>query len=144
MIKEKYIDAIKSRVDICQLVMDLCPGTKLLKAGQNRKKCCCVFHGDKSPSLMLDTALNRYKCFGCGKGGDVITFVEDFKGFNFVDAVKITIHCIFDFICNSFCMSFDKPFHLSKGIILCYGEKGNQYHHLILQLPTYAFSLFAQ
>ena len=91
MIKEKYIDAIKSRVDICQLVMDLCPGTKLLKAGQNRKKCCCVFHGDKSPSLMLDTALNRYKCFGCGKGGDVITFVEDFKGFNFVDAVKFLL-----------------------------------------------------
>ena len=91
MIKEKYIDAIKSRVDICQLVMDLCPGTKLLKAGQNRKKCCCVFHGDKSPSLMLDTALIRYKCFGCGKGGDVITFVEDFKGFNFVDAVKFLL-----------------------------------------------------
>ena len=80
MIKEKYIDAIKSRVDICQLVMDLAPERKLLGAGQNRKRCCCVFHSEKNPSMVLDTSLNMYKCFGCGKGGDVIRFVEDFKG----------------------------------------------------------------
>ena len=58
MIKEKYIDTIKSRVDISQLVMDLCPGTSLLNAGKNRKKCCCVFHSEKTPSLMLDLSLN--------------------------------------------------------------------------------------
>lgn len=56
MIKEKYIDAIKSRVDICQLVMGLLPGMKLFGAGQGRKKCCCVFHSEKTPSLMLGKA----------------------------------------------------------------------------------------
>ena len=91
MIKEKYIDAIKSRVDICQLVIDLCPGTKLLNAGQNRKRCCCVFHSEKTPSLMLDTNLNMYKCFGCGKGGDVISFVEEHQGLGFVEAVKFLL-----------------------------------------------------
>lgn len=91
MIKEKFIDAIKSRVDICQLVMDLAPERKLLGAGQNRKRCCCVFHSEKNPSMVLDTSLNMYKCFGCGKGGDVIRFVEDFKGMGFVDAVKFLL-----------------------------------------------------
>ena len=91
MIKEKFIDAIKSRVDICQLVMDLAPERKLLGAGQNRKRCCCVFHSEKNPSLVFDTSLNMYKCFGCGKGGDVIRFVEDFKGMGFVDAVKFLL-----------------------------------------------------
>ena len=91
MIKEKFIDAIKSRVDICQLVMDLAPERKLLGAGQNRKRCCCVFHSEKNPSLVLDTSLNMYKCFGCDKGGDVIRFVEDFKGMGFVDAVKFLL-----------------------------------------------------
>jgi len=91
MIKEKYIDAIKSRVDICQLVMDLSPGMKLFGAGQSRKKCCCVFHSEKTPSLMLDTSLNMYKCFGCDKSGDVIRFVEDYKGLGFVDAVKFLL-----------------------------------------------------
>ena len=91
MIKEKYIDAIKSRVDISQLVMDLCPGTSLQSAGKNRKKCCCVFHNEKTPSLMLDLSLNMYKCFGCGKGGDIISFVQELKGFDFVEAVKFLL-----------------------------------------------------
>ena len=91
MIKEKYIDTLKSRVEITQLVEDLCPGTQLFRAGQHRKKCNCVFHQEKTPSLMLDSTLNRYKCFGCGKSGDVITFVEDLKGLDFADAVRFLI-----------------------------------------------------
>ena len=91
MIKEKYIDTIKSRVDISQLVMDLCPGTSLQNAGKNRKKCCCVFHSEKTPSLMLDLSLNMFKCFGCGKGGDIISFVQELKGFDFVEAVKFLL-----------------------------------------------------
>ena len=87
-IKDKYIDIVKSRVDICQLVLDLCPGTVLTAAGPHRKKCCCVFHDEDTPSLMLDTALNLYHCFGCGKGGDVITFVKDVQGIEFTDAVR--------------------------------------------------------
>ena len=87
-IKDKYIDMVKSRVDICQLVVDLCPNTSLRQAGSHRKKCCCVFHNESTPSLMLDTTLNRYKCFGCGKSGDVITFVEEVQGLDFVAAVR--------------------------------------------------------
>lgn len=88
MIKEKYIDTVKSRVDICQLVMDLCPGVTLLNSGKYRKKCCCVFHHEKSASLFLDLSLNRFKCFGCGKGGDIINFVQELKGLDFGEAVK--------------------------------------------------------
>ncbi|MEZ7762013.1 CHC2 zinc finger domain-containing protein [Prevotella nigrescens] len=91
MIKEKYIDAVKSRIDIYQLVMDLCPGVTLHNSGKYRKKCCCVFHNEKTPSLYLDLSLNRYKCFGCGKGGDIINFVQELKGLDFVDAVKFLL-----------------------------------------------------
>lgn len=88
MIKEKYIDLVKSRVDISQLVVDLCPGTALKPAGSHRRKCRCVFHEEKTPSLMFDTTTNRYKCFGCGKGSDVISFMEDFNGLDFTEAVR--------------------------------------------------------
>lgn len=88
MIKEKYIDLVKSRVDICQLVVDLCPGMTLKSSGSHRKVCRCVFHEEKTPSLMLDSALNRYKCFGCGRSGDVITFMEDYNGLDFPGAVR--------------------------------------------------------
>ena len=86
-IKDKYIDIVKSRVDICQLVVDLCPGTVLKPSGPHRKKCCCVFHQEDTPSLMLDTTMNRYKCYGCGKSGDVISFVEECQGVGFIDAI---------------------------------------------------------
>lgn len=88
MIKEKYIDLVKSRVDICQLVVDLCHGTTLKSSGPHRKACRCVFHEEKTPSLMLDSAMNRYKCFGCGRSGDVITFMEDYNGLDFSGAVS--------------------------------------------------------
>lgn len=87
-IKDKYIDIVKSRVDICQLVVDLCPGTVLKPSGPHRKKCCCVFHHEETPSLMLDTTMNRYKCYGCGKSGDVISFVEECQGVGFIDAIR--------------------------------------------------------
>lgn len=86
--KDKYIDMVKSRVDIAQLVVDLSPGTVLKSSGTHRRKCCCVFHEERTPSLMLDLSLNRYKCFGCGKGGDVISFVQECQGLGFVDAVR--------------------------------------------------------
>ena len=88
MIKEKYIDMIKSRVDICQLVTELCPGTSLVRGGSHRMKCRCVFHQENTPSLILDTTLNRYKCFGCGKEGDIIQFVRDSQGYDFTEAVR--------------------------------------------------------
>ena len=53
-IKDKYIDIVKSRVDTCQLVVSLCPEVVLRPAGPHRKKCCCVFHQGKTPSLILD------------------------------------------------------------------------------------------
>lgn len=88
MIKEKYIDLVKSRVDICQLVVDVCPGTVLKKAGRYRKKCKCVFHKEDTPSMLLDSTTNLYYCFGCEKGGDVITFVEESQGLEFDGAVR--------------------------------------------------------
>lgn len=87
MIKDKYIDLVKSRVDICQLAVDLHPETSLKAAGTHRKKCCCYFHSEKTPSLMLDSTTNRYKCFGCGKGGDIISFVEESNGLDFNGAI---------------------------------------------------------
>lgn len=91
MVKERYIEIVKSSIDICRVFEDLCPGTSLSNAGPARKKCRCVFHEEKTPSLVLDTALNRFKCFGCGKGGDVITLVRELKGIGFGEAVRFLL-----------------------------------------------------
>lgn len=90
MIKERYIEMIRSRVDICQLALDLCPDISLKTTGKF-KKCKCVFHNERTPSLHFDTVMNRFKCFGCGKGGDVFTFVEEQKGMDFNDSARFLL-----------------------------------------------------
>lgn len=69
----------KTRVSIVTLASDLYPNLTLQKGGLNRKKRCCPFHEEKTPSMFLDSNLERYRCFGCNKGGDVISFVEEAK-----------------------------------------------------------------
>lgn len=101
MIKDKYIDLVKSRVDICQLAVDLHPETTLRTAGPHRKKCCCFFHSEKTPSLLLDSTINRYKCFGCGKSGDIISLVEESNGLDFNGAI-----C---FLLKMYCPDVDIP-----------------------------------
>lgn len=88
MIKQKYIDMVKSRVSIVSLASDLYPNLTLQRGGLNRKKCCCPFHEEKTPSMFLDSNLERYRCFGCNKGGDVISFVEEAEKMDFNEAVK--------------------------------------------------------
>ncbi|MEM7425289.1 MAG: CHC2 zinc finger domain-containing protein [Pseudomonadota bacterium] len=48
---------------------------------------CCPFHREKTPSFHVLEFKGRYRCFGCGRGGDVFGFLQDLKGLSFVDAV---------------------------------------------------------
>lgn len=79
---------VKSRVDIVQLAQDLHPNMSLTRSGTHRRKCSCVFHRENTPSLYFDQSLNLYHCFGCNKGGDVISFVRESLSLDFEDAVR--------------------------------------------------------
>lgn len=50
---------------------------------------CCPFHGEKTPSFSVSPAKGIYKCFGCGKGGDAISFIMEHEHVDFKEAVKI-------------------------------------------------------
>jgi DNA primase len=76
---------VKERVDI----VDLLGGyLKLEKAGQNYKA-RCPFHNEKTASFHISPSRQTYYCFGCGKKGDVFTFVEEIEGTDFRGALKI-------------------------------------------------------
>lgn len=51
-------------------------------------KICCPIHKEKTPSLSLDTKRNKWRCFGCGVGGDAIDFISELRGFNYVESCK--------------------------------------------------------
>jgi len=49
---------------------------------------CCPFHQEKSPSFIVSTELQIYKCFGCGKAGDIFNFMEEYNRIDFKDALE--------------------------------------------------------
>jgi len=58
-----------------------------LKRNGTTLKACCPFHDEKSPSFVVSPVKQIFKCFGCGKAGDVITFVMEFESLTFYEAV---------------------------------------------------------
>jgi DNA primase len=62
-------------------------GVKLTRRGQGLMG-CCPFHEDSTASLSVGGVADRFHCFGCGAGGDVIEYVHRFTGLSFVDAVQ--------------------------------------------------------
>src|SRR3989338_11191989 len=79
------VDQIKSRIDILSLVSSY---MKLDKAGASWKG-KCPFHNEKTPSFFVSPERGSYYCFGCGVGGDIFTFVEEFEGLDFKGALKL-------------------------------------------------------
>lgn len=86
MIHTSIIDAIKD-LDIVEVVRPYISG-KIERAGSNFKA-CCPFHNEKTPSFNLRPSRGTYKCFGCGKGGDAISFVMEKESLSFKEAVEV-------------------------------------------------------
>src|SRR5918911_3675644 len=79
-----FVDELKSHVDIVQVVQERVP---LKKAGVTWKG-LCPFHGEKTPSFHVNGDKGCFHCFGCGVGGDVISFVELHDKVSFPEAVR--------------------------------------------------------
>jgi len=84
MIPQETIDKIFEAARIEEVVGDF---VTLKKAGINYKG-RCPFHDEKTPSFVVSPTKGIYKCFGCGKGGNSITFIQDFQGANYPEALK--------------------------------------------------------
>jgi DNA primase catalytic core len=78
-IKEKILD-----LDIIEVIGK---HTELKKAGANYKGLCPI-HNEKTPSFTVSPGKNRWHCFGCSKGGNIIDFIIEKKGLSFIEAIK--------------------------------------------------------
>ena len=81
-----FAQHVKSSVDIVGVLGEY---VRLRKQGPNRFVGLCPFHTEKTPSFSVHQGLQIYKCFGCGKGGDVFSFLMELQGLSFYESLKM-------------------------------------------------------
>lgn len=81
----EVIEEVVSRNDIVDVISGY---IKLKKSGSSYVG-LCPFHNEKSPSFSVSGTKQMYHCFGCGVGGNVITFVMEYENYTFPEAVKM-------------------------------------------------------
>ncbi len=84
MISPETIQQITSRIDIIDVVGEF---VKLKRRGANYLG-LCPFHNEKTPSFTVSPAKEIYKCFGCGKSGNTISFLMEVEKYSYVDSLK--------------------------------------------------------
>ena len=84
-IRDDDIALVRERARIDEVVSQ---HVTLRNAGGGSLKGLCPFHDEKSPSFHVTPSRGFYHCFGCGEGGDVITFVQKVEGVGFTEAVE--------------------------------------------------------
>lgn len=84
-VSDQVLDRIRQATDITGLVRNIVP---LKKSGSGQIG-LCPFHKEKTPSFHVNSEKQIFKCFGCGVGGDVFSFVMKTDGVSFMEAVRL-------------------------------------------------------
>ena len=81
----EFCSRLLEKTDIVKLISRY---ATLRRAGSSYKA-CCPFHSERTPSFSVDANKQLYHCFGCGKGGNAITFLRDIENIETIDAIKM-------------------------------------------------------
>ena len=85
MIPESFIEDLRLSLNIEQVVSSYVT----LKRAGNRMVGLCPFHSEKTPSFSVSPEMGLFYCFGCGKGGDMITFIRGVENLEYVEAIRL-------------------------------------------------------
>lgn len=83
---DMFLDQLKSRLRIEDVVSEY---VSLRKSSGSRFVGLCPFHSEKTPSFTVFTDDQHFYCFGCGKGGDLITFIRQIESLDYMDALRL-------------------------------------------------------
>jgi len=83
-IRDDVVNEIREQNDIVEVIGEY---VKLTKRGKNHFG-LCPFHGEKTPSFSVEQEKQLFHCFGCGKGGNVFTFIEEIENIPYREAIQ--------------------------------------------------------
>ena len=104
MISHESIIKLK---EICKLTDIVDKYVKTKRSGSDYVA-CCPFHNEKTPSFKIPTSNNFYKCFGCGKSGDIFSFVSEIENCTFTESVEIVARH-YNFELDTYTKEYVKP-----------------------------------
>ena len=81
---DELVEEIRERNDIVDVISSFVG----LKRAGNSYTCCCPFHSEKTPSFHVSKTKQIYHCFGCGAGGNIVTFLMQYENYTFTEALK--------------------------------------------------------
>jgi DNA primase len=84
VISDSFKQDLLNRIDIVDLIERYVP----LKKGGANYSACCPFHSEKTPSFTVSHSKQFYHCFGCGAHGNAISFLMEYQGLGYIDAIK--------------------------------------------------------
>ena len=122
MIPDSFIEELKYRVDIEQLLSSYIN----LKRRGNNLIGLCPFHSEKTPSFTVYREDQHYYCFGCGAGGDIITFIRQMENLEYVEAVKFLAERVGITVPED--AQTDRTAHLKNRILEMNREAARFYH----------------
>ena len=131
-VTSEVIAEVRSRAQILDVISEVV----VLKRSGKDYKGLCPFHNEKTPSFHVNLEKGIYKCFGCGEGGDVFTFVQKTKGVEFVDCVHDLAHRFGVTLIES---SGEKQEYDRRSLtLLLYQQASGYYHRLLNESPQAA------
>lgn len=87
-LSDEFIMSLKS---LCN-IEDIISGYTSLRRDGHTSRCLCLFHSEKTPSMVVYNNTQSFYCFGCGAGGDVVSFVMKIQNLDYIESLK--------FLCN--------------------------------------------
>lgn len=126
---ENQVEEIKKKLDIVNVINHFLP---LKKRGRHHIA-CCPFHQEKTPSLVVSPELQIFKCFGCGKAGDIFTFVQEYERVDFREALEYLAKLAgIDLVRSS---GFTQADNSQKILLDINTQVAKFYHHLLVSHP---------
>ncbi|MDX1672782.1 MAG: DNA primase [Balneolaceae bacterium] len=129
MIPDSKKEEIRDAADLVEVVSDY---VNLKRSGRSYKG-LCPFHDEKTPSFHVTPSLDIYKCFGCGKSGDVFNFVMEMEGVGFVEAMRSLADRYGVSLPQESDPEFDEEHHLREGIYHALRYAGVFYYRHLME-----------
>ncbi len=124
MSSDDQIQQVKQASDIVSVVG---ARVKLARSGRNYRG-LCPFHNEKSPSFFVSSEMQFFKCFGCGKSGDVFTFLQEYEGYTFAQSLEALAQAAGITLEQTYKTSDDK----NRERVLEVLHVANEYYHYLL------------